>query len=76
MGIRIRMDTPFRKKKERRKRGRDGEGRKGLALQQTGAFAFMTQMKSARSARMKSVLVTIHRGRAVEGRGGFQTGRD
>lgn len=64
MGIRIRMDaTPFRekkKKKETRKRERDGEGRKGLALQQTGAVAFMTQMKSARSARTKSVLVTIH----------------
>lgn len=76
------MDMPFREKKRerrKRKRERDGEGRKGLALQQTGAFAFMTQIKSARSARTKKKnqfwLQFTEDGRA-EGRGAFQTGRD
>lgn len=42
-----------------------------MALQQTGAAAFMTQMKSARSVRMGSVLVTIHRGPASGEKGRF-----
>lgn len=54
MEIRIRMDTPFTKKKQKRERGRR-RGKRTFALQNTGAFAFMTQAESARSERMKSV---------------------